>query len=111
MQTLRSAGIRPDITYRIIVTANPGGRPDFFPLFGGKTWDLNRDGSWQETLDGDGIVPHSESCLPGMSLDILPLNLDIVSRLPPPDQYGHIHLPKNRIVIKRILQYLSHPIS
>ena len=111
MQMLRSAGTRPDITYRIIVTANPSGRPDFFPLFGGKTWDLNRDGGWQETLDGDGIVPHSESRLPGISLDILPLNPDSVAQLPPPDQYCHINLPKNPIVIERILQYLTHPVS
>jgi len=109
MQVLRSAGIRPDITYRIIVTANPGGNPDFFPLFGGKTWDLARDGRWQETYEGDGIVPHSESCLPGISLDILPLDQDASARLPPPDQYCHINLPKNPAVIERIMQYLTLP--
>jgi pimeloyl-ACP methyl ester carboxylesterase len=110
MQALRSAGIRQDITYRIIVTANPGGRPDFFPLFKGKTWDRKRDGGWQETWDGDGIVPHSESRLPGISLDILPLGLDHEARLPHPDQYCHINLPKNPVVIERILHYLTSPV-
>jgi triacylglycerol lipase len=111
MQALRSAGIRPDITYRIIVTANPDGRPDFFPLFGGKTWDFNGDGGWTETWDGDGIVPHSESHLPGITLDILPFGPDDSDRLSPPDQYCHINLPKNPVVIKQIMQYLGHPIS
>ncbi|MFA6226487.1 MAG: acetyltransferase [Methanoregula sp.] len=110
MQALRSAGIRPDIIYRIIVTANPGGRSDFFPLFGGKTWDLTYDVSWQETYEGDGIVPHSESRLPGISLDILPLGPDDSARLPPPDQYCHINLPKNPVVIERIMQYLTRPV-
>jgi len=109
MQALRSAGIRRDITYRIIVTANPEGMPAFFPLFEGKTWDLNSNGGWQQHWDGDGIVPHSESRLPGISLDILPLGLDGTARLPPPDQYCHINLPKNPVVIERIMQYLTRP--
>jgi triacylglycerol lipase len=109
MRALRIAGIRPDITYRIIVTANPSGRTDFFPLFNGKTWDMTRNGVWQETWDGDGIVPHSESGLPGISLDILPLGLDRAVRMPPPDQYCHINLPKNPVVIERIMQYLTSP--
>lgn len=109
MKVLRLAGIRSDITYRIIVTANPCGRSDFFPLFGGKTWDLPRDGGWHETWDGDGIVSHTESLLPGISLDILPLGQDDSSLLPSPDQYCHINLPKNPLVIERIMQYLIHP--
>jgi triacylglycerol lipase len=109
MQALRTAGIRPDITYRIIVTANPGGRPDFFPLFEGKTWDLNAAGGWHETWEGDGIVSHTESRLPGISLDILSLSQDESARLPPPDQYCHINLPKNPVVIDRIMQYLTGP--
>jgi triacylglycerol lipase len=110
MRALRSAGIRPDITYRIIVTANPGGRPDFFPLFKGKTWALTVDGRWRETWDGDGIVPHSESRLPGISLDILPAGPDGSGDLPSPDQYCHINLPKNPVVIERIMQYLTRPV-
>ncbi|MEI7857407.1 MAG: alpha/beta fold hydrolase [Methanomicrobiales archaeon] len=107
MQTLSSAGIRPDITYRIIVTSNPGGRPEFFPMFHGKTWVLSSDGKWQDTYSGDGIVPHSESRLPGISLDVLPLDPIDSVLLPSPDQYCHINLPKNPVVIERIMQYLT----
>jgi hypothetical protein len=107
MQKLRLAGTRDDTTYRIIVTANPDGMPDFFPLFDGKTWDINSEGDWQETWEGDGIVPHSESRLPGISLDILPLGQDDADQLPRPDQYCHINLPKNPVVIDRIMFYLT----
>jgi len=110
MHKLRSAGIRPDITYRILVTANPWKSPDFFSLFEGKTWDLDSDGSWQKTWDGDGIVTHRESQLPGISLDILPAGPDGSGDLPPPDQYCHINLPKNPVVMDRILQYLTQPV-
>ena len=44
MRRLRTAGSRPDITYRIIVTANPGRVPAFFPWFEGRTWERNEDG-------------------------------------------------------------------
>jgi hypothetical protein len=110
MQKLRLAGTRDDITYRIIVTANPKGMPGFFPLFDGKTWDINSEGDWQETWEGDGIVPHSESRLPGISLDILPLGQDDAVQLPLPDQYCHINLPKNPVVIDRIMFYLTTPL-
>jgi triacylglycerol lipase len=110
MQKLREAGTRNDITYRIIVTANPDGMPDFFPLFEGKTWGLSSDGGWQETWEGDGIVSHRESRLPGISLDILPLGLDDAAHLPRPDQYCHINLPKNPVVIDRIMHYLTTPL-
>jgi triacylglycerol lipase len=110
MQALRSAGTRSDITYRIIVTANPGGTSEFFPLFHGRTWDRNRDGGWEETWDGDGIVPHSESRLPGISLDILPAGPGGDVLVPSPDQYCHINLPKNPLVIDRILHYLTCPV-
>jgi len=111
MQKLRVAGTREDITYRIIVTANPEGMPDFFPLFEGKTWDTNSNGDWQETWEGDGIVPHSESRLPGISLDILPLGKDDADLLLRPDQYCHINLPKNPVIIDRIMHYLTTPLS
>lgn len=107
MQALRSAGIRSDITYRIIVTGNPGGRSDFFPQFSGKTWDIAPDGGWQETYEGDGIVPHRESRLPGISLDILSLDPDDAAQSLPSGQYSHINLPKNPVVIDRIMRYLT----
>lgn len=72
IQNLRSAGIRPDITYRIIVTTNPGNAPGFFPWFEGKTWELSDDGRYQATFDGDGVVAYRESVIPGISLDVLP---------------------------------------
>jgi len=33
-----------------------------------------------------------------------------IARLPPPDQYCHINLPKNPVVIERIRQYLTRPV-
>lgn len=111
MQKLRLAGTRDDITYRIIVTANPEGMPDFFPLFDGKTWGINSDGGWQETWEGDGIVSHRESRLSGITLDIFPLGQDDTSQLPFPDQYCHINLPKNPVIIDRILHYLTTPFT
>ena len=85
--------------------------PDFFPLFDGKTWGINTDGGWQETLDGDGIVSHRESRLPGITLDILPLGKDDAAQLPRPDQYCHLNLPKNPVIIDRIMHYLTTPLS
>lgn len=105
MEKLRSAGTRPDIRYRIIVTANPLGNPEFFPLFEGKTWVMTGIREYHLTLLGDGIVAHAESVLPGVSLDIIPAGGD--GHLPPPGQYCHIHLAKNPQVNDRVLQYLT----
>jgi triacylglycerol lipase len=105
---LRSAGLRPDITYRIIVTTNPKEIHGFFPWFEGKTWEMTDDGSYRVTLDGDGVVAYRESVLPGISLDILPAPLEQEENLPSPDQYCHINLPRNPLVIDRIMQYLKN---
>lgn len=107
MDELRTAGIRKEILYRVIVTANPEGIPGFFSLFAGKTWEMGADGRYRLTLEGDGIVPHCESVLPGISLDIIPPGPDASGRYPHPDQFCHIHLPKNPAVIDRIMQYLT----
>jgi pimeloyl-ACP methyl ester carboxylesterase len=107
MHSLRTAGLRSDITYRIIVTTNPEDIPGFFPWFEGKTWEIGDDGRYRSTLDGDGVVAHRESVLPGISLDILSACREPVGLLPAPDQYSHINLPKNPIVIERIMQYLT----
>ncbi len=107
MRTLRTAGLRPDITYRIIVTTNPEDIPGFFPWFEGKTWEIDGDGRYRETLDGDGVVPHRESVLPGISLDILSASHEKEEHLPSPERYCHINLPKNPLVIDRIIQYLT----
>jgi triacylglycerol lipase len=107
MTELRTAGIRKDILYRVIVTANPEGIPGFFPLFAGKTWEIGDDGRYRMTLEGDGVVAHRESLLPGISLDIIPPGTDVSGRYPQPDLYCHINLPKNPAVIDRIMQYLT----
>jgi pimeloyl-ACP methyl ester carboxylesterase len=107
MQRLRSAGLRSDITYRIIVTTNPEESLGFFPWFDGRTWELGEDGRYRATLYGDGVVPHVESMLPGISLDIIPAPREQVDHLPAPDQYCHINLPKNPVVIGRVMQYLT----
>jgi len=107
IRSLRTAGLRSDITYRIIVTANPEDVSGFFPLFGGKTWEMAENGRYRATLDGDGVVAHKESVLPGISLDVLPASSEGEDHLPQPDQYCHINLPRNPIVIERIMQYLT----
>ncbi len=109
MAELRAAGIRKDIRYRVLVTANPAGIPGFFPLFSGETTDLTHDGHRQMTRHGDGIVPNRESELPGISLDILSAGDGEGADLPSPDQYCHISLPRNPVVIDRIMEYLREP--
>jgi triacylglycerol lipase len=107
IRSLRTAGLRSDITYRIIVTANPEDVSGFFPLFEGKTWERTVDGKYQATLEGDGVVTHQESVLPGISLDILSASPEQEDHLPEPDQYCHINLPRNPMVIDRIMHYLT----
>jgi hypothetical protein len=107
MAELRSAGIRQDIRYHVIVTANPEGIPGFFPLFAGKTWEIGDDGRYRMTLEGDGVVAHRESLLPGISLDVIPPGPDASGQYPRPDLYCHINLPKNPVVIDRIMRYLT----
>jgi hypothetical protein len=107
IHNLRTAGLRSDITYRVIVTANPEDIPGFFPLFKGKTWELTENGRYRATLEGDGIVSHQDSGLPGISLDVLSASLEGESHLPAADQFCHINLPRNPLVIDRIMQYLT----
>jgi triacylglycerol lipase len=107
INNLIRAGLRPDITYRIIVTTNPKDVPGFFPWFEGKTWEMAEDGKFKATFDGDGVVAYRESQLPGISLDILSASLKGEDNLPSPDQYCHINLPRNPLVIDRIMKYLT----
>jgi len=109
MRKLRDAGIRPDITYRIIVTANPERIPGYFPLFQGKTWEMTKTRKYRQTWDGDGIVAHAESALPGVSLDVITASTGCGDPLPHPNQYCHINLPKNTRVNDRIMRYLTGP--
>jgi triacylglycerol lipase len=68
---------------------------------------MAENGRYRATLDGDGIVAHRESVLPGISLDVLSASLEVEDHLPVPDQYCHINLPRNPLVIDRIMQYLT----
>jgi triacylglycerol lipase len=107
MATLRTAGLRDDIRYRVITTVNRTRAREFFPLFEGKTWVFKPDGSWQTTYAGDGIIPHFDSHLSGAGYDILPLDPAMLHR--EPGVYCHLRLPGNPEVIDRTLEYLRNP--
>lgn len=109
MHRLRSAGIRKDMTYRVIVTGNPGETPDFFPLFHGATWEQDSDGKYRPTFHGDGLVTHDESALPGISLDIITAEPGTGEECLPPGQFCHIYLPRNPVVMHRVIEYLRLP--
>lgn len=107
MSELRSAGLRTDIAYRVIVTANPSGNPAFFPLFDGKTWERDTAGRYRLTSAGDGIVTNRESALQGIPLDIILPGADGPECPASPDQYCHISMPRNPAVIGRVMHYLT----
>ena len=104
---LRAAGTRDDIAYRIILAANLTATPAFFPAFDGRTWELAPDGEWRTTYAGDGIVPHTDSYLPGAGIDILPRDPGNLARNP--EHYCHTGLPRNPEVVARIMEYLANP--
>jgi hypothetical protein len=107
MKALQNAGLRMDISYRIICAANHTGKPEFFPPFEGKTWEWSADGSWQTTFAGDGIVANSESRLSGAGLDVLPADPGACAGNP--EQYCHILLPRTPEVVERVVAYLKDP--
>jgi pimeloyl-ACP methyl ester carboxylesterase len=109
MVTLRKAGLRCDISYRIICAENRTGTPHFFPCFGGMTYELQEDCGWQMTCAGDGIVPHSDSVLPDAEFIIVPSNPAALSTCR--DQYCHIRLPRNPEVIDRVIYFLKKPVD
>ncbi len=104
---LQAAGIREDIAYRIILAANLTATPAFFPAFDGRTWELAPDGEWRTTYAGDGIVPHSDSYLPGAGFDILPEDPGNLARNP--EDYCHIGLARNPEVVARVMEYIVNP--
>ncbi len=108
MRALRAAGVRDDIAYRVIVTANPAAVEAFFPWFGGRTWELDGDGGFRRTFHGDGVVANSESVLPGVPLEALAPNSD-GGRQIPPHHFCHIQLPRNPAVIDRVMEHLLDP--
>lgn len=104
---LRKAGIRPDIRYRNILSANRTGDPAFFPSFEGRTWVLGHDETWRKTWLGDGVIPHYDSYLPGTEFDLIPCNPE--KMLDEPYRYCHILLPKNSEVIRLVIRYMENP--
>ena len=108
MHDLRSAGLRPDIVYRNIITTNTHGVPGFCPWFGGKTWEATDEGEYRMTLDGDGVVSLRESVIPGISHDVLTVPCEQDDDQVPAELFGHIYLPKNPVVINLIMKYCSN---
>jgi len=104
---MKAAGLRDDIIYRNILAENVTGTPEFFPHFQGQTWSYTPGTGWQQTFEGDGIIPHTDSFLSGTSADILPR--DAASLNTDPVKYCHIHLPTNPEVIDRVMEYLRDP--
>ncbi len=88
----------------------PCRRSRFFPWFGGKTWELDGNGRFRQTLHGDGVVARSESVLPGVPLEVLAPGTD-GGRQIPPLHFCHIRLPRNPAVIDRVMEHLLDPAS
>jgi pimeloyl-ACP methyl ester carboxylesterase len=107
MKTLSRAGLRNDIAYRIILSTNLTQTPDLFPQFNGKTPEIRADGSWHLTWEGDGIVTHADSHLPGAEIVILPRDMENFNQSP--DQYSHIKLPRNSEVVEQVIHFLKKP--
>ena len=107
MHELRTAGIRKDVLYQVIVTANPDGIPGFFLLLCRQ--DLGDGGGREVQADArrrrDCAAWRIRS--PGTSLDIIPPGLDASGTYPHPDHFCHINIPKNPAVIDRIMRYLT----
>jgi triacylglycerol lipase len=101
---LKKAGIRKDIRYRVIMTSNKTRDRAFFPIFDGTTWEIQNNGDWLRTYSGDGVIPHSESMLPGAEHVDLPNNQ--VSLVSSPEKYCHIHLPRNPEVMEQVVAFL-----
>lgn len=106
MMELSSAGLRSDIRYRIILSSNPEAAPEFFPWFEGKTWMIGEDGSFQVTFEGDGVIAYQEALLPGVSIDLLSPSPGGDEGFPLPDQFCHLYMPRNPVVIRMIMRYL-----
>ena len=103
VKELQKAGLRSDVRYRIIVGGNTTGTTDFFPLFDGRTWEY-ASGEWSLTTRGDGIVSHSDSCMAGAEVTVLPK--DPASLAADPVEYCHLSLPGNPEVIETVVLLL-----
>ncbi len=105
MAMLKSAGLRDDIRYRSILSRNITRTEAFFPVIGGKTWVFGEDRSWNTTWEGDGVVPHSDSIMPGIQAEIVPQNTPLFTNCP--HQFCHGNLPKNPEVIRCAIRHLT----
>jgi len=109
MKTLSRAGLRKDIAYRIIISTNRTQTPALFPQFKGQTPEILPDGTWRLTWDGDGIVTHSDSHLPGAEIVMLPMDMEHFNQYP--DHYSHIKLPRNSEAVEQVIRFLKKPLS
>jgi triacylglycerol lipase len=107
MTAMRNTERRPDVRYRLILTRNISKTPDFFSLFDGKTWQFSPEEGWIQTYEGDGIVPHTDSFLPGADHRLLPVSTGPF--LYSPHLYSHINLPYNPEIIEEVMRYLIDP--
>ena len=105
MATLKQAGLRSDIRYSCILSENITRKEQFFPVLGGKTWVFMPDGTWQMTWAGDGVIPHTDSIMPGIDHEIIPADLRLFESSP--DRYCHSSLPKNSEVIECVVRSLT----
>lgn len=104
LSELGIAGLRYDIKYRIFISSNWTRDPDFFPQGKGKTWEIAEDGGWSHTFAGDGVIPHSEAKIPGVTTVVLPG--DPLHPVDSPGKYCHIYLPKNQEIIGQVKKLL-----
>lgn len=105
MATLNQAGLRDDIRYSCILSENITRTERFFPVLGGKTWVFQPDGTWQMTWAGDGVIPHTDSIMPGIEHEIIPSDTSLFESRP--NRYCHSSLPKNPEVIDCIVRRLT----
>jgi hypothetical protein len=87
----------------VIVAGNPTATPEFFPLFGGQTWEYSPSG-WQKTIRGDGIVSHTDSLIPGAKMAVLPTDPTVLNGTPA--EYCHLRLPGNPEVVEQVIRFL-----
>jgi len=106
MKTLSRAGLRKDITYRIIISTNRTQTPALFPQFKGQTPEILPDGTWRLTWDGDGIVTYSDSHLPGAEIVILPRDMKNFNQHP--GHYSHINMPRNSEAVEQVIRFLKN---
>jgi len=105
MRKLKRAGLRDDISYQFILGENLTRSAAFFPVFGGRTPVYGEDGEWKTTWSGDGVIPHTDSVIPGAGYEVVPS--DPIRLAERPWRYCHTTLPKNPEVMDAILRHIT----